>query len=726
MSFPTSLRRIAASCAPLVLLGIVASAVAQEQPPTDIKRGYHYEVPTPLSSNATNRLIDSLRAAADLAPEGQRATVVLQYRGAESDEQAGGAETAFEDALKVARAITGSDLRRVRVVALVDGLIEGHSILPIVASDMLLVSPSGVLANASAGDSTADETIELNYQTIAARRGLFPPAIVTALVDPAAELALVSKVGGGQDFAAGNELQELRRSGDIVSEELWSGGGIPIRLDGRQLRSARIAAAIVNSLEGAAEFLDLAELQPLGERLTTADGTGVLLEITGSISGSRVRRWQSNLAPTLASDQTQLWMVRIDSDGGSLDDSAGLAAWFATPEPPLRMVAGFVEREARADAAFVALACKPLYLHPDATLGGQGSDSISLADLNQYDELVDQVAAATKRPAALIRAILNPQLEVYRYTHRKTGRVRYAEPDDITAGAEDPEAEAAKWIRGELIELQGGISAADAIALGLADGQADSLEAAAGKIGLQQVPEPVSDRALIRFVENLGRSQMLAFLLIFIGFTALSAEANAPGLGLPGFLAALCFALWFWIQFLAGTAEWLELVVFGLGLVCIGIEIFVVPGFGVFGVGGLILTVLGLVLMSQTFIIPRNAYQLAVLNRGVWVALGGAAGMVGGFLAIRLLLPHVPVFRGLVMEGGDELIIEESEKLGDYSAMLGQVGTASTPLRPSGKARFGDEIIQVVSDGTLIAAGDQVRVCDVRATKVVVEPVESG
>ncbi len=155
-------------------------------------------------------------------------------------------------------------------------------------------------------------------------------------------------------------------------------------------------------------------------------------------------------------------------------------------------------------------------------------------------------------------------------------------------------------------------------------------------------------------------------------------------------------------------------------------EIFVIPGFGVFGVGGLALTVLGLVLMSQTFVIPRNAYQLSVLNRGVWVALGGAAGMFGGFVAMRMLFPHVPLLRGLIMEADDEAVIEESEKLGDYSALLGQVGTATTPLRPSGKARFDDQIVQVVSEGTLIAAGDQVRVSDVYATKVVVEPLENG
>ena len=47
----------------------------------------------------------------------------------------------------------------------------------------------------------------------------------------------------------------------------------------------------------------------------------------------------------------------------------------------------------------------------------------------------------------------------------------------------------------------------------------------------------------------------------------------APGLGVPGFIAITCFALFFWMKFPAGTAEWLELIAFTLGLLCIGIEI---------------------------------------------------------------------------------------------------------------------------------------------------------
>ena len=140
-------------------------------------------------------------------------------------------------------------------------------------------------------------------------------------------------------FAAGDELTKLRESGDVLGEDVWSAAGVPLRLDAKQLRSARIAAQIVSSLDQAAEVLDLAELNPINDELVVGEAKGVLLEITGSIVAGRTRRWQSNLTSTLESGDVNTWVITLDSGGGSLDNSATLAGWFAEPEPPLRTVA---------------------------------------------------------------------------------------------------------------------------------------------------------------------------------------------------------------------------------------------------------------------------------------------------------------------------------------------------------------------------------------------------
>lgn len=701
-------------------LGYPSNSWAQDEVENQPKRGYQVTVPTPLDTTSAAQLVKNLTELASSVPADRRTTVVLKFQ----PESTTPLQTEFEDALKVARAITSPKLRRLKIAAFLDGEISGHSVLPIIASEALVTTRTAVIGNASAGETVADPTIVLTYESIAERRGLFPTPIVAALVDPGLELAEITRVGGEQEFATSKTLGELRKEGKILSENVISPEGIPLKLDATILRSARISAGIVDSLELATEVLDLATLEPLKQAGLLGEAKGVLLEITGSVTQGRVRRWQSNLNATLKSDKINTWLMSIDSIGGDLNGSMTLAGWFAKPEPPLRTVAAHISVEARGDAALIALACKPLMMGPDATIGGPGSYAITQEGLLKYDEIIDQIATSTNRPAALIRGMLDPQSEVYRYENRKTGRIRYATEQDLVLNADDPDIEKAKWNRGDRIELSEGLTAATAISLGLVDGEAETVAETARKLGLKESPPLVSDRGLVRFVENIGRSGSIAFLLLFVGFIALSAEASSPGLSIPGFIAMTCFALFFWIKFLAGTAEWLELIAFTLGLICIGIEIFVLPGVGIFGIGGVLLMILGIILMSQTFILPQNSFQYQTLTRGIWTALAAVLGLVAGVVAMRYMMPHVPLFSGLMMEPANETRISEAEKLADYSDLLGLVGVTTTPLRPAGKIRVDEQLIQVVSDGSVIAKGHSVRVKDVNGTRVVVEALE--
>jgi hypothetical protein len=130
--------------ASVLAVAIIAPLTAQEIPASAkdkaadaVKVGYYIDVPVPLNSGDANQLIGRLTRLNELAPEGKRVTVVLRYKSGDAES---GAETQFEDALKVARAMTGPPLRRVRIVSLVEREIVGHSNLPIVASEMILVS----------------------------------------------------------------------------------------------------------------------------------------------------------------------------------------------------------------------------------------------------------------------------------------------------------------------------------------------------------------------------------------------------------------------------------------------------------------------------------------------------------------------------------------------------------------------------------------------------------
>ncbi len=225
-----------------------------------------------------------------------------------------------------------------------------------------------------------------------------------------------------------------------------------------------------------------------------------------------------------------------------------------------------------------------------------------------------------------------------------------------------------------------------------------------------------------RLIESLA-SPRIAGLLLFLAWFALMVEIMTPTLTGAGLVSFVCFLLYFWSQFLHGTAGWLEILLFAAGVVSVALEVFVIPGLGVFGIGGGLLIITSLVLASQTFIIPRNAYQVSQLPASLWTVVAAGGGVVAALAILRRFLPQTSFFRRIMLEPPDAEASEElqrRESLVDWSHLLGQQGVTTTLLVPSGKARFGDEIIDVVSEGDLIERGAAIEVVEVLGNHVVV------
>jgi membrane-bound serine protease (ClpP class) len=694
--------------------------------PADVKSGVVLDVTLPLTSRSAVALMETLLSVAEQqgaqTGDASRYTVVLRFRADSND----GATTAFEDALKLARSFSKTDFRRLRIVSYLEGDLRGHAVLPVLASDLLVITDSASLGDAAQAEpeGTADATVIATYQAIAARRALFPPAVVEALVNRRQELVLATTLDGKRRFASGEELQSLRREGGGWQEEVWAAAGQSLILDSERLKSARFAAHVVPSFEQLPQVLELAKLTPLDDQIAGGSLAAGILEVSGAISKDRVRRWELNIAKATDAGEINTAIVVIDSSGGDLNASLQLAGTLSSTQPPLQRAIGFVLNQSRGDSALIATACKPLYLAPDAKLGGPGGQAMSRSDLRPNEEALEQIALDSGRPLALLKGLLDPSLKVFRYTNTKTGQVRYATEDEMGIGGEEPEAERLLWRRGESIALDEGLSSSQAIELGLAEGQASSIEEIAATLGLEDAPQPITDRGLIHFVEWVGGLKGVSIFLLMIGMVALSMEAGAPGLSVPGFVSLICFAAYFWIQFLNGTAQWLEILAFALGLVCIAIELFVLPGVGVFGIGGLCLLVLGVVLTSQTFVIPRNTYQFEQLTRNLWLVVGGFGAVIVGLTLLRIFVPQAMILKHLALEIPDDESIDRAERLTDYEYLLGESGVATTPLRPAGKARFGDDIVHVISNGTPVGPGDSVTVIEVRGNRIVVELTE--
>ncbi len=127
-------------------------------------------------------------------------------------------------------------------------------------------------------------------------------------------------------------------------------------------------------------------------------------------------------------------------------------------------------------------------------------------------------------------------------------------------------------------------------------------------------------------------------------------ELKLPGIGLPAIISALAFLLFFWSHYLSGTADQLEIILFLIGLVCLAVELFVFPGFGIFGMSGILLMLCSIVLASHTFVWPTHDYEYQELGHtllqvtGMLVAVGGCA------MVLARYFPSLPFFNRLVLK----------------------------------------------------------------------------
>ena len=156
---------------------------------------------------------------------------------------------------------------------------------------------------------------------------------------------------------------------------------------------------------------------------------------------------------------------------------------------------------------------------------------------------------------------------------------------------------------------------------------------------------------------------------------------------------------------------------------------FVFPGAGIFGLGGGLLVIASLVLASQTYIIPRNEYQMDHVRTSLLTIVGAAGGVFVTAAVMRRFLPHTPMFNRVMLAPpmGEELRqLSQRESFGQFEHLLNARGTAYTPLVPGGKARIGEELVDVMADGGFIDRGLPVQVIEVYGNRIVVRAVDGS
>jgi membrane-bound ClpP family serine protease len=230
---------------------------------------------------------------------------------------------------------------------------------------------------------------------------------------------------------------------------------------------------------------------------------------------------------------------------------------------------------------------------------------------------------------------------------------------------------------------------------------------------------------LDRFAEFI-QLPVVTVLLVVIAFTGLILELKVPGLTVPGIIAALCFILVFWAHSrFSGEVFMLAMLLFIMGLVLIGLEIFVLPGFGAPGIVGILLMFAGLGLVTFERV-PQTGAEWGSFGMKMSTYMFAAIGSFVLAFTIARFLPRVPYANRMMLAPPTDAVSGSESVLpggSEAASLLGAVGTANTPLRPAGVVRFADKFVDVVSDGGFIPAGSRVQVVAVEGTRIVVKEV---
>jgi len=526
------------------------------------------------------------------------------------------------------------------------------------------------------------------------------------------------------------DLEELSKRRIVQPDpKVLFEAGEPGRLTGREARNLDIVDYLASNRRDLARLLRIPPKAVEEDPSLSEEWQAIRVNLKGPINAQAVRRASRLIEDAKRRHQVNFVCVWIDSPGGSLYDSIQLANYLAFDLDPgeIRTVA-YVDAEALSDASLVALACDHLVMHPSARLGGEGASVFSERDIAQARETIrDGIAVRKSRSWSLPAALIDPNLDVFRYT--RLGNATYSEYFSEEEWSEQLEPD--QWEKGRQVTEPGKPLAVDgqrALDYWLANDVVDDFAEFKELYGLEDDPALLEPGWADFLIDALGLPSV-AFFLLLVGFAAMWAELHAPGIGVGGFLALICFILFFWSRFLGGTAGWLEVSLFAAGVCCLVLEVFVLPGFGIFGLGGGALILISLILASQTFIFPGNAWQATELRRSLTVIASAGVGVIVVGVLINRWLPHIPLMGGIVLRppsGEEAADLSRRESLVHFENLLDARGTTTTQLTPSGKARFGDQLVDVIADSEIIPPGTEIVVTEVIGNRVLVRAADEA
>ncbi|MFC1829350.1 nodulation protein NfeD [Thermodesulfobacteriota bacterium] len=417
-------------------------------------------------------------------------------------------------------------------------------------------------------------------------------------------------------------------------------------------------------------------------------------------------------------------ILEMDTFGGRVDSALQIVDTLLGASN-VKTIA-YVKSKAISAGALIALACNELVMKQNTTIGDCAPITYSKEGPKALGEkfqspLRAKFRALAKRnnyPETLAEAMVTAEMVVYAVEmNGKTVYMDSREFEDLNP-TEKEKVSSKKTVvdKGELLTMDD----TEALQFGFSRMSVTTVDDMIQKMGIRnydltRVEESWSE-AFVRFIGSITP------LLLMIGLAALWTEIKSPGFGVPGIIGITFLALVFLGQYLVGLADYTELLLLVMGILLLGFELFVIPGFGIAGISGLLLITVGIILSLQDFVIPNPSlpWEGELLAKNIIQVFGAFfLSVVLALLVIRYLLPRLSVIvDGPYLETTLEASRADSVQL--ESIEVGDIGIAVTFLRPSGKVKIKNEIFDVIAEGEFMEKDTAVEISAIRGNRIIV------
>ena len=609
----------------------------------------------------------------------------------------------------------------------VHGEVQRHGVLPLLACDNIYYSKDALVGGV-VGDSGEflSNTIRTAYDEITA--GRFARVVIRKMYAPDLVIVKATNPKGREIFVERGEDPQ----GEIVLQAGKEG-----RYDFAAAKTFGISEQEPAENLGALAAILRLSAKSLGDAtVSNRELVPWRIVLTGPITPELFERFKRRVSRAVGQGANCL-ILQFECGQGMAESALEIASFIRDLEKssrvnPIKTIA-FHTTRARDLSLIMSLACSKIIMEEGASLGPLDDALISNPETRlrlrtQLEDLLQEKIASKLEAKLLAEAFLNSSSRIALVVHKVTGETKLIDSEDlVNQPAFKLELQIkpfSKEDENKPLRLRAE-QAADS-RIGMVNTVTKDVESALLSENFKMESVPISGTDWLDELAEFLTHPWTRVVLIMLAITCLILEVKMPGISLPGVLSAFFFVLFFWShsQF-SGQIFWLAIFLFFLGMILIGVEIFVLPGFGITGIAGILLVLgsLGLVAYGHW---PKNPDEWVGLGKSMAPYGISCMGALVAVVFIAQFLPSMPMTSKLFLkppDNDDQPLFAEDELHQGLAGLLGSIGVAETSLHPSGKARIGDHWLDVVSDGGFIVQGAKIKVCQIEGGKIVVSEV---